>query len=250
MEIKYVEGSHITSNNTNTGTQVIYGISEFLNNANANAVPTSIKLNFTDLIGRGTQRGQRIGNKIFLRHIRIKGGVWAGTSAVAANEQYVKMIIVRVKQAQGNPNSLVSIIPFADNYTQPISRSGGTSVGDGKGWGTSGGGDIKAAIMADFTNEWKYLYSRWGNDFQILKRKVWKVSKETGVNAEKKLFKMNIKIFKPAFWDDNDNPQDGQIYLYYWCDNPCEDPALPVASITGQTRPTLGMTYRLSFTDV
>lgn len=249
MEIKYYQGSEATTR-ANTGSNVIYGISENTFQNNANALPLNSKISVTTGIGKSTDRDQRVGNKIWVRHLRIRGGVWASIDGAAANEVYIKMIVLRVKEAQGTPTSAFNEIPKADNIFDSVNVTGTRWNGSGI-ITTTPAADAQSKIMVNFTNVWKYLHARWGNDFQVLKTKVFKVSKETGINAEKKLFKLNIPIFKPAHWDDASNPQDGHIFIYYWADCVSQDPNLAVATAGFvNTRPCLGFTWRLSYTDV
>lgn len=249
-EIKYNQSGEITTN-ANTGANVIYGIMEKSLQVNTNAFPLSSKIACSSGINIGTGRNERIGNKIFIRHLRIRGGIWASTDANAANEVYIRIMVLRVKEAQGNPTTAVSTVPTADNVFDSVLVSGGRWDGTGvvTSWPTSG--TNAARQMGNFTNTWKYLHARWGNDFQVLKSKTIKISKETGVNSEKKLFKMNIPIFKPAHWDGttNTDAQDGHIYIYYWMDGSSQDPILALASYAA-TRPHMGFTWRLSYTDV
>lgn len=250
VEIKYAQGADATTRALN-GVNVLYGVSERTFNANPNSNPFSVKVSPTAGIARGTTRENRIGNKIFIRHLRIKGGIWASTNAKAANEVYIKFMVIRVKEAQGSPTTAVTSIPTADNVFDVVNPAGTRFDGSGVVTNFTLGADAQSKIMANFANEWKFLHSRWGNDFQVLKRKTWKVSKETGVNAEKKFFKINIPIFKPAHWDDADNPQDGHIYIYYWVDSFTQDPNLDrLDADFNNCRPSMGWTYRVSYTDV
>lgn len=249
IEIKYNQGAEATTR-ANTGVNVIYGISEASFNGNTDAFPLTAKVAVTAGINRGSLRENRVGNKIFLRHLRIRGGVWASTTTNAANEVYVKMMILRVKEAQGDTNMAVSQVPVADNVFDSVNATG--TRWDGSGViTTTPAADAQSKIMVNFSNVWKYMHRRWGNDFQVLKVKVWKLSKETGVNSEKRFFKMNIPIFKPCHWDDTNNAQDGHIYIYYWADSVSQDPNLPYdnAGFPG-CRPSLGFTWRVSYTDV
>lgn len=250
IEVKYYQNIEATDQ-ANTGSNILYGINESVLQANANAFPLTAKVNCSSGINQGTGRNERIGNKIFIRHLRIRGGVWASTDANAANECYVKIMVLRVKEGQGTPTSAVTTTPTADNVFDSINTLTSRWTGSGVNSGPlAGSSSVKAKVMLNFTNVWKYLHARWGNDFQVLKSKVIKVSKETGVNSEKKLFKMNIPIFKPAHWDGttSTDPQDGHILIYYWCDQPSQDPVLALASMA-PTRPQMGFSWRLSYTD-
>jgi len=250
VEIKYNQSAEGTTNG-NTGANVVYGITESVFQANANAFPLTNKVAVSSGITLGTARDSRVGNKIFIRHLRIRGGVSASNDALAANEIYVKIMVVRVKEAQGNPTTAVSTVPTADNYFDSILAGGTRWNGSGVNTTVAGGIDNRARDLVNFTNTWKWMHARWGNDFQILKTKVIKISKETGINAEKKLFKMNIPIFKPAHWDGptSTDPQDGHIYIYYYSTQASQNMIETLANMP-LCRPVLGFTWRLSFTDV
>lgn len=252
VEIKYKQFSEGTNRN-NAGSNVLYGISEAVLQGSATSFPLTAKNSPSASIAIGSGKEQRVGNRIFLRHLRIKGGVWANTSANAANEVYVRIMVVRWKQAQGDPTTQVSTVPTADNTFDSVNAAAPRYNGTGINTTFTLSADNYAYVMANFSNQWKYMHNRWKNDYQILWKKTIKVSKETGVNAEKRFFKANIPIFKPASFagvTDTD-AQDGHIYIYYWCDCVSQNPAqLPFDGTFSALRPSLGYTYRLSWTDL
>lgn len=251
IEIKYNQGAAF-ADNTATGPNAIYGISERAATlqGNASSAPTSNKFSPSIGITQGTGRSGRVGNKIFIRHLRVKGCIWASTNSNAANEVYVSILVLRTKQQPGSitTDAISGQVPYIENNFDQVSPTGTRWAGTG--WQTSGAPTAKSQVCADYSNMWHYTDLRWKNDFDILKYKVVKVSKETGVNSEKKKFKFNLRVMKPAYWSDSGAPQDGHIYVYWWCDNAFQNPALPVASIVAGDRPDLGMTWRLTFTDV
>lgn len=171
---------------------------------------------------------------------------WASTSANAGNEVYIKMMAIRVKHQPGNSTAFDASAFYVENMKQQVAS---VTAPSGTGWTTGiSPTSPQCQIAASFTNEWKWLQQRWNDDFSVLWTKVIKISKETGVHAEKKLFRANIPIFKVAKWNDQGNAQDGHIYIYYWCDCCTQNPTL--TTIAAADRPALAFTWRLSFTDV
>lgn len=166
-------------------------------------------------------------------------------------------MVVRIKQQPGTTTSSASgSVVYADNAWDAFQTTQTRWSGAGSAY-PAGAALTKGGVMASFAaRAWKYLDNRWKNDFSVLKMKVMKVSKESGINAEKKFFKMNLRIMKPAFWTDDNNPQDGHIQVYWFCDNPFQDPnyavanGVPNAPAVSGVRPHLGLSWRLTYTDL
>lgn len=212
---------------------------------------TTAKVNFTNLIAQGTARNQRIGNKIFVKQLKLKGMVWASTAATAGNEVYVSYLVIRIKDSQGSPTSAVSTAPTLDQIFEYVGQSGSKFTGNQMTFAGTPAGSInnsETIQLASMISRWKYYSNRWKDDWTILMHKVIKVSKETGVNAEKKMWRRNININQPAFWDDSGNWQDGHILMYWWVDNPTQTGA-GIAVGDNTIRPAAAISYRLTYRD-
>ena len=192
----------------------------------------------TSGIARGTTALARIGGKVFIKNVRLKGLVQASIQAKAVNELYVRILVLRVKSAQGNTNSYGSSVPYIPNIWEFINNT--QIPPDLNGQNTGRGA---------FINNWKWYNSRWKNDFQILKLKTIKVAKEQGAGELKRLFRINLRVNKPAHWTETDLEQDGHIYLYYWCDQVVTDESA-VPPMDDGDRPTMWCSWRTTFTDV
>jgi len=228
VEIKYSQGQFVTPT-TVAGIGFIGTLSELANNTRTSQV------SLTAGITRGTARDQRVGNKVFLRHVRFRGLLQASVKAEAVAELYVTILIVRVKDAQGTITSFASEVPYVPNIFEFI---GNTAAPPGLN-GQNGG-------RGAFINNWNYINSRWKDDFTIVKKKTFSLGKPDGTPPLKRYFKFTIPIMKPAFWDDSNNAQDGHHYLFYWCDQVRTDDGI----IEDGDRPALWGAWRVSYTDV
>jgi len=227
IEIKYVQGQFVTPN-TPTGLGAIGTLTE-------NGTPTrAAQISLTSGISRGTARDNRIGNKVFLRHIRFRGLIQASVQAEAVSELAITVLIVRIKDAQGPVTTYGNEVPSVPNIFEFIGNSSDPPVLSGQNGGRGA-----------FINNWNYINSRWKDDFTILKKKTYYVGKPDGTPPLKRFFRMNIPVMKPAFWDDSSNPQDGHLYMYYWCDQVRTD---DLAAQAGD-RPVMWGAWRTSYTD-
>lgn len=228
IEIKYNQ-AQLDTGNTALGALSIGTLLEGGAVASNNA-----KVSLTSGMVRGTDRAQRVGDKVFIRHVRVRGLIQASTSANAAAEVYVTLLILRVKQAQGTTTSLGTEVPYLTNVYEYINNTATLSSPPNGQNGSKGA----------FVNHWNWINMRWKNDFHILKKKTFAIGKPDGNPPLKRFFKFNIPVFKPAHWEDYSNPQDGHIYLYYWCDE-----VRPTGAIVDGDRPQMWLTWRMSYTD-
>lgn len=229
VEIKYVQGKWATPNDA-PPTQGSIGT---LNEPASGSTQAQFMLTS---ISPGLARDQRVGNKVFLRHLRITGMLQASVAAAAVAEVYVTILIVRVKDAQGAIAKFDSDTPSVPNIYEFIGNTAFPPSINGQANGRQA-----------YINNWRYINSRWRDDFTILKKKVLKVGKPDGNPPLKKMFKITCPIFKPAYWDDSQYPQDGHLYIYWWCDQ-----VLTLGSGEPQAneRPTMWGSWRVSYTDV
>jgi len=229
IEIKYLQGTFETPN-TLAGPGAVGTLLE-----TGGSTAQSAKVNLTSQVARGLTRDGRVGDKVFIRHIRLRGLLQASVATNAASEVYVTVMVVRVKNAGGSTTTLATEIPYLQNIFEFIGSTSSLSTPPN---GQNGG-------RGAYINNWNYVNARYKDDFQILKKKTYRIGKPDGNPPLKVMFKMNIPIFKPAYWDDTNNPQDGHVYLYYWCDQVTFDDR----AITAGDRPVMWASWRTSYTD-
>lgn len=213
----------------------VYNLAESNATVSAGSLAVTPKILFSNSIAKGTSRNQRVGNKIFLRHLKWRMMIQHAQSGGNADEIYVAVIIIRVKQAMARVDANTSSDPMITQVFENITNTGApksmTSAVDSR---------------TQFVNAWWHFYnSKNRNDYQVLYRRIIKVSKEQGASEEKRIFMKNIKIMKPCFWDDNDNQGDGHIYAFWFSDVTNSSTA-----IAGTDLPRIFYGYRLTFTDV
>lgn len=228
VETKY-EQNHFFTPNTIVG---IGAIATLLDN---NQSATSAQVSFTAGTAKGTARNQRIGNKIFIRALRFRALLQMSQQANAVSEVYVTLMLLRVKNAQGAVSTFNSSFPY---YSNIFELPGDTGVPPAI---TNQDGGRGA-----FVNSFHYYNNRFRNDFTILKKRTYKIAKDTGSGDNKRLIRWNVRVNKPAFWDDNNNTGDGHLYLYYWCDQTTTGDG-PIAD---GDRPVMYAGWRWTFTDV
>lgn len=187
-------------------------------------------------INRGTGRDQRIGDKVFIKDVKLRGMIQANVDPDAANEVYFKIMVVRVKDAEA-----FDAVSRTSTKTPTIKQ-----IYDFFGDTNDMDDPVSFGGREAFINTWKFYSNKWADDFTILKQKVIKIAKETGSPDEKKLFKMNIRVNQPAKWED-DSPQDGHIFIYYFCDSLRQNGASIGAELV---RPVLRLTVRTTWTDI
>lgn len=192
------------------------------------------RIHFTD-ITQGDRHDQREGDKIFIKNVKFRAMLQANTLADTANEVYVRFLVVRVKEG-------LMFDPTTGSTSPPHIKMIYEFIGDT--------GDLNEPVTFNgrsaFINTWKYYNSIYSKYFTVLKNKVVKISKETGADFEKKLIKFNIRVNQPCTWSQN-SPQNGHIYIYWYCDGIRQDGVLPIES---GLRPSIAWTYRVTYTDV
>jgi len=164
----------------------------------------------------GTTRAQRVGNKIWIRKIRLHLFAQAHPTA-GLNEQYIRIYLIR---------DLAPIVP-------DVSSVASTRIGYYL-QATSDSGNLNLF-------PWQYINSYRSPRPQILYSTMIKVSRETGAEHQYKAWKKTINIFKPCHWDDssaNANVGKGQIYLFAYTNEP--NAAAP---------PKLEFAWRTMYTD-
>lgn len=229
IEIKYRQGQVVTPD-TLAGPGAISTLME-TGPVSAN----NNRFSFTAGTPPGTFAQYRIGGKVFLRHLRIRGLLQASNTAAAASEVYVTILILRVKDAQGSTGTHTAEVPYLQNVYEYIDSTSLLSTPPNSQNGGRGA----------FVNQWNYVNARFKDDFHVLKKKTYRIGKFDGNPPQKVMFKYNIPVFKPCHWDENNNPQDGHIYIYYWADQITATDGV----ITNGDRPTMWLSWRCSFTD-
>lgn len=193
------------------------------------------KLWVTD-ISQGTGEGARVGNKVFIKDFKFRGMISANTSSSAANEVWFKILVVRVKDAE----SFDATSPYSIRV--PNLKQIYEFIGDP--WDIDD--PVEFGGRDAFAMNWRWYNNRWSNDFTILKSWKVKVARDTGTDDEKKLIKFNIRVNQPARWDGGE-PQDGHIFVFWYCDQLRNDNA---AVGNSTVRPVLRYSYRVTYTDI
>jgi hypothetical protein len=227
-EIKYIQ-NHFVTPNTITDPNAIATLLD------TDQTATTPKVTFSGGIPVGTARTSRVGNKIFIRDLRIRMLLQASQQFDAVSEVYVSIMLVRVKQAQGTTASVGTDLVYIPN----IWDFPGSAVNP-PGINNQDGG------RGAFVNHFKHYNKRWKNDFTILKLRTYKIAKDTGSGDNKRLIKWNIRVNKPAHWDDVGNLSDGHLFLYYWCDQTTTGDI----AIKDGDRPVMFAGWRMTYTDV
>lgn len=228
IEIKYAQGHFFTPN-------TITGVGAIATLLDPDQTATTAKVTFSAGISKGTARDNRVGNKIFIRNLRFRALLQASQQTNAISETFVTLMLLRVKNAQGATNDIVGGIPYIPNIFEfPANNDVPPAINNQDGG------------RGAFVNHFKYYNSRWKNDFTILKLRTYKIAKDAGSGDNKRLIKWNIRINKPAHWDDTNNVGDGHIYLYYWQDQTTTGDV----AITNGDRPVMYAGWRITYTDV
>lgn len=203
-------------------TEVKYRTAALTGNTNSNHGTASTWGHLTNIDG-GTNYNQRVGVKVFIRHLNLHIHVKAGTTGTASNEQYVRLVLLRWHDIKDSADwSAVSNIPTLES----------TEL-------NANAGDRDLALVP-----FHIISSKWKTGYKVLWNKVIKVSRETGADYEQRLIKKRIRIMKPCSWalSDGDNSVGpGQLVLYAF-DNE--------ASAVVSEHPNLKVGYRVSFTDL
>lgn len=161
-------------------------------------------------ISRGSAASQRIGNKVWIRKLRIHFFLTANKAPEANNEQYVRIFVIRDQS------------PLAEDVSSATSTRIGYYL-----QATNNSGDLNL-------HPWQYINNFRADRPKILYSKLIKVSKDTGVAYETISWKKTINVFKPCHWsNDTSNTAvgKGQIYLFAYTneDNPLYVPGLQFA---------------------
>lgn len=228
LEVKYTQ-NHFFTPNTVTGVNAIATLLDPDQSA------TSPKVNFVGGLTKGSARDNRIGNKIFVRDLRFRALLQMSQQANAVSEVYVTIMLLRVKHAQGSTTSYPQNLVYVPNvWDFPNNTANPPAINNQDGG------------RGAFVNHFKHYNRRWSNDFTILKLRTYKIAKDTGSGDNKRLIKWNVRINKPAQWDDNNNEGDGHIFMYWWCDQTTTGDI----AVTDGDRPVMFAGWRVTYTDV
>lgn len=196
--------------------------------------PIQYKLHFTGGITKGTARSQRVGNKVFIKNVKFRAMAHHSLSANSADEVYITIVIVRVKEAIDAIDSNVTDDPMLKNIFQVGQSTTAPNI--------LPSGDSRTAFV---NADWKYYNNKRQDDYTVLYKKTVKVSKVEGSSEEKRLIRKNIRVNQPCWWDDSDHEGDGHIYAYWYSDvTNSTSPTTPI------DLPRLFYGYRVTYTDV
>lgn len=227
IEVKYTQNTFITPN-------TIADPNAIATLLDTNQTATTPKVSFTSGIVQGNSRFTRVGNKIFVRDLRFRGLLQASQQTNAVSELYVSILVLRTKNAPGATNSHSTDLVYLPNVWDFVNNTASPPTINGQNGG-------RGAFISHF----KHYNKRWKDDFTILKYRTYKIAKDTGSGANKRLLKFNIRVNKPAFWDDSGNTGDGQLFMYYWCDQTTTGDV----AISDGDRPVMWGAFRVTYTD-
>lgn len=175
-------------------------------------------------INKGEESNERVGNKVFIRHIYLKAIV--RNTGGNDPESFVQFMLVRDKEprAQAGFPTLEDVVLAAD---------------------IPAGLTPTAAQAADINlMHFQHVNDVQTGRFQILHKGLMKLSNEDGANDNTNLFVKRFRIMQPAtydeFYDDEGGSLRGGIYLAMWTNN---------STVANNTIEMNGR-IRVSFTDV
>lgn len=187
--------------------------------------PTVLPFATLTALPEGDDIGDRVGRKVFVRHINLRLGLW-NSGAAAVNYYTVHFLIVRDKQP---PSSLTSAVGYP-SIGQAVSHALGAPPAN-----------AAEALAAGMWFKQVYTYNQ--NRLQFLKYKSFVLPYGVDSGKNPQYWKKRLKIMKPCYFSaagNSNNLGPGQIYCYMWS-----------SQYTGQTpAPSFYFTARTSYTDV
>lgn len=185
------------------------------------------KFNTTDFaytmfdIAKGEGADDRVGQKIFLRHVYLKGILRATDSA--SSEVYVNWFIVRDKEPRASTNP-------------PAIGDVATSLAAIDGWDSTETADITSVTF-------KHVNDTQTGRFSFLAKGAVKLGNDAGTNDQTQLVNLRVRVMQPVIYDqvldDDGQSTRGNIYFGMWSNN------------AGETNGVvLNGRIRISFTDV
>lgn len=154
-------------------------IFQSITNSVGSALDTNSMTRGTDLIPEGTGRNERIGNKIQLHTLRLRG---KHVLAAADSLSRIRMMIVRT---------------LKPNYTPTLS-------------------DLLQDDTATYSILSHPNYVTMKGNFQILYDKRWQLDDAFRDSVD---FNIKIKLNKPCYYDDAGNTVKGGIIICFWGDD-------------------------------
>lgn len=188
----------------------------------------------------GSSRSSRIGNKVFLKTLRLKfyleaPDVWDGTGVkpFIPNENKIRIVIAREKEGLGENSAQIE--PRLGHVFQ------NNLYADTLDPFTVSSDDSRQQFIA-FT--FKYYNSKFADNYTILWDKTFGVSNENGSDREYRIIKKNISIRQPCHWNDTGDRGDGHIWIWMFCD------ITAVPETNGKYIPRVFCSGRITYTDV
>lgn len=177
-------------------------------------------------IGEGELANERIGRKVFIKHVNLHFHFRAHPNNISPNpnpnpEQFIRIALVRVRHVIDTPDwSVPGNMPLISNVFDMVA------------------GDLDLSMMP-----YKHLTNKYSNGFDVIWTKLIKVSNKAGARLEDTILKKRVRVMQPCEWGDDTpggNVGPGQLMLMAW-DN---------QSTTSQfVHPYYTVAWRVSFTD-
>lgn len=182
-----------------------------------NPADSSAAINLLQAVDQGVEQDQILGGKCFIKHIRMRYVIRAGTNT---GETYCRVLVVRDKQpaVAGTPPQLNDVVDLYYGSTPA----------------TTSEADQQLFL-------WKYINNRNRGRFQILADKWHKIVPTAAAGDAMVASKINISVMKPWRSEGTEtgmlgNRGPGQIYYFVW-------------SNTLTNGPTMNVVWRTSYTD-
>lgn len=189
----------------------------------AKAMGTAANVGLATDIDRGTDVDERVGRKVFIRHVNLKAHFIAGPDGLARAEQYIRIMVIRWNAVPDTDKidwTLSANQPSVlDIMVNPIP------------------GDVDAQMTP-----FKRMDGKWSNPYTILYNKLVKVSNESGGDHEQHVISKRIPVMKSCHWassgvEGTNGVGPGHITIHAFCNE------------TAGTSPTAAFAWRTSFTD-
>jgi len=194
---------------------------------------------FTD-IEEGTAKYARIGQKVFIKSLKLRWYLQApksgpiggeGQPTFVPQENHIRIIIVREKECLGTTDTNVTPALYHVYQNNLITDSSDPTV------------VVAGDSRLQFISLFKYYDSKFADNYTILSDRTYKVANEQGGDRFYQTKRQVIKINQPCHWDSQGIRGDGHIYCFWFTD---------ITSIpeTAGYVPQLWCSYRTTYTDV
>lgn len=202
--------------------------------SDAGGAGITAKGTFTN-IPQGTTAYERIGQKVFIKALKLRWYLQAPPVGVAGvpvvpQENHIRIVVVREKEALGATDA--EITPKIYHVYQNNLSSGSS--------------DPNLVVAGDsrlqFISLFKYYNSKFADNYTVLMDRTYKVANENGGDRYYIMKRMNIRVNQPCHWDAAGRRGDGHIYFFYFTD-------ITSTPETAGFIPLLWCSFRVTYTD-